>query len=232
MARPAARNRPIAHTRVPSNTVRSRPDHHPLDIHEAGSERTARTAGGELLDVLRDDQHSGRRRNRPQFAITKHRILASDADATTAWNVSRFPRQPAGSRRGRRAAAWLLSTRATVLPQILSQARATANGQDGCGARRLPREARHAATARSSSPGAASASAGWRQRRRYDQAVARTANTANTAAAQRSAAAQPLRGTFADNARDRKLVDELIGERRAEALAEDRAADARPRPGR
>ncbi|MGP0037078.1 MAG: hypothetical protein ACLP4R_21280 [Solirubrobacteraceae bacterium] len=61
--------------------------------------------------------------------------------------------------------------------------------------------------------------------------MARTSNTANTAAAQRSAAAQQLRGTFADNARDRKLVDELIGERRAEALAEDHTADApRRRP--
>ena len=66
---------------------------------------------------------------------------------------------------------------------------------------------------------------------RYDQAVARTANTANTTAEQRSAATQQLRGTFADNARDRKLVDELIVERRAEALAEDHAADApQPRP--
>lgn len=61
--------------------------------------------------------------------------------------------------------------------------------------------------------------------------MARTANTANTAAARRSAATQPLRGTFADTARDRKLVDELIAERRAQALAEDHAADApRPRP--
>ena len=62
--------------------------------------------------------------------------------------------------------------------------------------------------------------------------MARTANTANTTAARRSAATQQLRGTFADSARDRKLVDELIAERRAEAVAEDRAADApRPRPG-
>ena len=67
----------------------------------------------------------------------------------------------------------------------------------------------------------------------YDRAVARTANTANTAAAQRSAAAQQLRGAFADGARERKLVDELIAERRAETVAEDRAADVpRPRPGR
>ena len=34
----------------------------------------------------------GPRRKRPQFAITKDRILASDADAIMAWNVSRFPR--------------------------------------------------------------------------------------------------------------------------------------------
>ena len=92
IARPTARNRAIAHTNVPSNAGRSRPDHHPPDIHGAGTERAARTPGRELLDVLTDDQHSGPRRKRPQFAITKHRILASDADATTAWNVSRFPR--------------------------------------------------------------------------------------------------------------------------------------------
>ena len=92
IARPTARNRAIAHTNVPSNAVRSRPDHHPLDIHGAGTERAARTPGPELLDVLTDDQHSGPSRKRPQLCITKHRILASDADATTAWNVSRFPR--------------------------------------------------------------------------------------------------------------------------------------------
>ena len=73
--------------------------------------------------------------------------------------------------------------------------------------------------------------AGWRQRRQLDQAVARTANTANTTAARRRAATQQLRGTFADSARDRKLVDELIAERRADALAEDHTPDAsRPRP--
>ncbi|MGB8879746.1 MAG: hypothetical protein WCD11_25765, partial [Solirubrobacteraceae bacterium] len=91
-ARPTARNRAIAHTNVPSNAGRSRPDHHAPDIHAADIERTARTTGRELLDVMTDDQHSGPRRKRPHFAITKHRILASDADASTAWNVSRFPR--------------------------------------------------------------------------------------------------------------------------------------------
>jgi len=94
IARPTARNRAIGHTRAPSNAVRSRPDHQPLDIHAADIERTGDTTGCELLDVLTDDQHSGPGRKRPQFAITKDRILASDPDATTAWNVSRFPRNP------------------------------------------------------------------------------------------------------------------------------------------
>ena len=144
-----------------------------------------------------------------------------------------FPAQPAGSRRGRRAAAWPLSTRATVLPHILSRA---SDGQRPGRMRSLEassptrgkaRRGGHAARRqrpRPRSPLGGNAA-------RYDQVVAQTANTANTVAARRSAAAQQLRGTFADTARDPKLVDELIGERRAEALAEDRAADAPPRPG-
>jgi len=92
IARPTVCNRAIAHTRAPSSPVRSRPDHHPLDIHTADIERTAHTTGRELLDVLTDDHHSGPKRKRPQFAITKNRILASDPDATIAWNISRFPR--------------------------------------------------------------------------------------------------------------------------------------------
>jgi hypothetical protein len=99
IARATARNRAIAHTRAPSSAVRSRPDHHPPDIHAADIERTAHTTGCEPLDVLTHvDHHSGPGRKRPQFAITKNRILASDADATIAWNFSRFPRhrqQPA-----------------------------------------------------------------------------------------------------------------------------------------
>jgi hypothetical protein len=47
---PHPRNRAIAHTRAPSSAVRSRPDHHPLDIHAADIERTAHTTGCELLD--------------------------------------------------------------------------------------------------------------------------------------------------------------------------------------
>jgi hypothetical protein len=92
IARPTARNRAIAHTRAPSNAVRSRPDHYPLDIHVAGIERAAQTTGCELLDVLRCDHRSGPGRKRPQLCITKDRILARDPDAIMAWTVSRFLR--------------------------------------------------------------------------------------------------------------------------------------------
>ncbi len=92
IARPTTRNRAIAHTRLPGNTVRSRHDHHTHDIHRVRIERTSQTTGRELLDVRTDDHHSGPRRKRPQFGVTKDRILPSDADAIMAWNVSRFPR--------------------------------------------------------------------------------------------------------------------------------------------
>jgi hypothetical protein len=48
--------------------------------------------------------------------------------------------------------------------------------------------------------------------------------------ARRQAAAQRLRGLFADVAPKRSLVDELLAERRAEAQAEDRTAPAGARP--
>ena len=118
IARPTARNRAIAHTTVPSRTGRSRPDHHAPDIHAAGTERAARTPGRELLDVLTDDHSSGPRRKRPQFGITKDPILASDADGSRP-GTSAVSRATGGKPRGPRAAAWLLSTRAGVLPQIL-----------------------------------------------------------------------------------------------------------------
>lgn len=63
------------------------------------------------------------------------------------------------------------------------------------------------------------------ERSRYDEVVAE-ALKGNSRAAARRAAAQRMRGMFADVAAGRRLVDELIAERRAEARAEDRAADA------
>ena len=259
IARPTARNRAIAHTRVPSDAVRSCPDHHPLDIHGAEIGRTAHTTGCELLDVVRYDHHSGPGRKRPQFAITKDRILASDADAIIAWTVSRFPAQLAGARRGTPSCCMAVkhaserfatrffrrasdcsstaggSARAHATdPQLsrCSTAGCARTGQRPARMRSLPASfpTRGKGTQRVAT-GRVRESLVGRTAARYDQAVARTANTANTAAARRRAAAQ-LRGMFADVARDRFLVDELIAERRAEAVAEDRAADApQPRPG-
>lgn len=47
----------------------------------------------------------------------------------------------------------------------------------------------------------------------------------------RRAAAERMRGLFADVAPDRSLVDELIADRRAEARAEDREYKSRQRHG-
>ncbi len=229
IARATARNRAIAHTRAPSSTVRSRPDHHPLDIHTADIERTAHTTGCELLDALRYDHHPGPGRKRPQIAITKNRILASDPDAPTAWNFSRLPRNRQQAAEDPKLLHSSKARERAFCHRFPSRARATANprartpsshkplpnhrqGTQACHHRPRPRIAGWPAPPPSRS--------------------GRTANTANTTAAQRSAATQQLRGTFADSARDRKLVDEPIAERRAEALAEDHTADPpRPRPG-
>jgi hypothetical protein len=61
--------------------------------------------------------------------------------------------------------------------------------------------------------------------------MAQATRASESDAARRRAAAQRMRGLFADVARDRSLVDELLAERKAEAQAEDRTvpADARPR---
>ena len=53
--------------------------------------------------------------------------------------------------------------------------------------------------------------------------------TATQSQAERRRAAERMQGMFADVASDRRLVDELIAERRAEARAESRAVETRPR---
>lgn len=61
--------------------------------------------------------------------------------------------------------------------------------------------------------------------------MAHATKPANPEAERRRAAAERLRGLFADVAPDRSLVDELIADRRAEARAEGGAGtglDARP----
>jgi DNA invertase Pin-like site-specific DNA recombinase len=84
--------RAIGYMRVSSVGGRSGPEYHTLDIQRASIERTARSNGYELVDVLTDEDQSGRSRNRPQFGIAMDRILAGDADAIIVWKVSRFSR--------------------------------------------------------------------------------------------------------------------------------------------
>jgi DNA invertase Pin-like site-specific DNA recombinase len=84
--------RAIGYIRVSSVGGRSGPEYHTLDIQRASIERTARSNGYDLVDVLTDEDQSGRSRNRPQFGIAMERILAGDADAIIVWKVSRFSR--------------------------------------------------------------------------------------------------------------------------------------------
>jgi DNA invertase Pin-like site-specific DNA recombinase len=84
--------RAIGYMRVSSVGGRSGPEYHTLDIQRASIERTARSNGYDLVDVLTDEDQSGRSRIRPQFGIAMARILAGDADAIIVWKVSRFSR--------------------------------------------------------------------------------------------------------------------------------------------
>lgn len=61
--------------------------------------------------------------------------------------------------------------------------------------------------------------------------MAQATKLTNSEVERRRAAAERLRGLFADVAPDRSLVDELIADRRAEARAEDREAGERRRAG-
>jgi len=60
--------------------------------------------------------------------------------------------------------------------------------------------------------------------------MAQATRASKSDSARRQAAARRLRGLFADVAPERRLVDELLTERRAEAQAEDRTAPAGARP--
>ena len=57
---------------------------------------------------------------------------------------------------------------------------------------------------------------------RYHLSMAQATKLTNSEIDRRRAAAQRMRGLFADVAPDRSLVDELIADRRAEAKAEGR----------
>ncbi len=60
--------------------------------------------------------------------------------------------------------------------------------------------------------------------------MAQVIRASESDSARRQAAARRMRGLFADVAPERRLVDELLVERRAEAQAEDRTAPAGARP--
>jgi hypothetical protein len=85
-------DRAIRYIRVSSVGGRSGPEYHTLDIQRASIERTARSNGYELVDVLTDEDQSGHSRNRPRFGIAIDRVLAGNADAIIVWKVSRFSR--------------------------------------------------------------------------------------------------------------------------------------------
>jgi hypothetical protein len=64
------------------------------------------------------------------------------------------------------------------------------------------------------------------RRGRYHLAMAQAAKLTNAEIDRRRAAAERMRGLFADVAPGRSLVDELIADRRAEAQAEGRERKA------
>ena len=84
--------RAIGYIRVSTVGGRSGREYHTLEIQRASIERTARDNGYELVDVLTDEDQSGRSRNRPQFGGAMARILAGEADAIIVWKASRFSR--------------------------------------------------------------------------------------------------------------------------------------------
>ena len=84
--------RAIGYIRVSSVGGRSGPEYHTLQIQQASIERVAKFHQYDLVDVLTDEDQSGKTRNRPQFQIAMQRVLAGDADALIVWKVSRFSR--------------------------------------------------------------------------------------------------------------------------------------------
>ena len=64
---------------------------------------------------------------------------------------------------------------------------------------------------------------------RYPVGMAHATKATKSEVQRRRAAAERMRGLFADLAPGRSLVDELIADRRAEARAEDREAEEEAR---
>lgn len=84
--------RAIGYIRVSSVGGRAGPEYHTLDIQRASIERVCAARGFELLDVLTDENRSGKSRKRPRFQEAMERTLGGEADAIAVWKVSRFSR--------------------------------------------------------------------------------------------------------------------------------------------
>lgn len=84
--------RAVGYVRVSSVGGRSGPGYHTLDIQRASIQRTAAFRQYEIVDVLVDEDETGKSRDRPQFKVAMERVLAGDADAIVVWKVSRFSR--------------------------------------------------------------------------------------------------------------------------------------------
>jgi DNA invertase Pin-like site-specific DNA recombinase len=84
--------RAIGYIRVSSVGGRSGPGYHTLEIQRQSIERTATFQRYDLVDVLTDEDQSGKTRQRPMFQEAMRRVLAGEADALIVWKVSRFSR--------------------------------------------------------------------------------------------------------------------------------------------
>lgn len=84
--------RAIGYVRVSSVGGRSGPGYHTLDIQRASISATAKYRDYELVDVLTDEDESGKSRDRPRFREAMERVLDGEADAIVVWKVSRFSR--------------------------------------------------------------------------------------------------------------------------------------------
>lgn len=84
--------RAVGYVRVSSVGGRAGPEYHTLEDQRRSIERVCEARGYELVDVLTDENRSGKSRKRPQFQRAMDRVLAGEADAIAVWKVSRFSR--------------------------------------------------------------------------------------------------------------------------------------------
>ena len=85
--------RAIGYIRVSDVGGRAGPGYHTLEIQRASIERVCRARGYELVDVVTEENLSGRSRAvRRLFLDILDRVLDGEAEAVAVWKVSRFSR--------------------------------------------------------------------------------------------------------------------------------------------